>query len=61
MRSRCWRRITTCSAASGGENCIHILRAEGLKIVHLGDLGCAADERRGIRGCDAIMASEAGC
>ena len=45
-----------------GENCIHILRAEGLKIVHLGDLGCRLTDEQAerIRGCDAIMAPAGG-
>lgn len=45
-----------------GENRIHILRAEGLKIVHLGDLGCRLTEEQAerIRDCDAIMAPAGG-
>ena len=45
-----------------GGNCIHILRAEGLKIVHLGDLGCRLTDEQAerIRGCDAIMAPAGG-
>ena len=45
-----------------GENLVHILRAEGLKIVHLGDLGCRLTDEQAerIRGCDAIMAPAGG-
>ena len=45
-----------------GENRIHILSAEGLKIVHLGDLGCRLthEQPERIPGCDAIMAPAGG-
>ena len=45
-----------------GEDRIHILRAEGLKVVHLGDLGCrlAPEQLERIAGCDAIMAPAGG-
>lgn len=45
-----------------GRNRVHILRAEGLKIVHLGDLGCRLTDEQleRIRGCDAIMAPAGG-
>lgn len=45
-----------------GENRIHILHAEGLKLVHLGDLGCRLTDEQleRIRGCDAIMAPAGG-
>ena len=40
-----------------GENLVHILRAEGLKIVHLGDLGRALtpEETERIADADALM------
>lgn len=40
-----------------GENTARIIRAEGLRLVHLGDLGCGltrAQEEK-ISGCDALM------
>ena len=45
-----------------GENRIHILKAEGLKLVHLGDLGCrlTPEQLERISGCDAIMAPAGG-
>ena len=45
-----------------GENRIHILKAEGLKLVHLGDLGCrlTPEQLERIAGCDAIMAPAGG-
>ena len=41
---------------------LETLRAEGLKIVHLGDLGCRLTDEQAerIRGCDAIMAPAGG-
>ena len=47
---------------SQGGNRIHILRAEGLKIVHLGDLGCRLTDEQAerISGCDAITAPAGG-
>ena len=40
-----------------GSNRIHILSAEGLRIAHLGDLGCAltAEEQKMLQGLDAVM------
>lgn len=40
-----------------GKNRIHIIGAEGMKIVHLGDLGCGlqSDELEKIKGCDLLM------
>ena len=40
-----------------GENTIHILRAEGLTVVHCGDLGHELSEEplEKIRGCDALL------
>ncbi len=40
-----------------GENTIHILRAEGLTVVHCGDLGHELGEEplEKIRGCDALL------
>ncbi|MBR5217989.1 MAG: MBL fold metallo-hydrolase [Oscillospiraceae bacterium] len=45
------------SGALRGENTIHILRAEGLTVVHMGDLGHRLDASavRRLRGCDALM------
>lgn len=45
-----------------GGNRLHIIRAEGLKLVHLGDLGCRlTDEQLArISGADAIMAPAGG-
>lgn len=40
-----------------GENTVRILRAEGLKVAHLGDLGCrpSPSQLERLRGCDALM------
>ena len=40
-----------------GENTIHILRAEGLTVVHCGDLGheLNEDQLAAVRGCDALL------
>ncbi|MBQ7488624.1 MAG: MBL fold metallo-hydrolase [Clostridia bacterium] len=40
-----------------GPNTIHILKAEGLTVVHLGDLGCALQEAQlaRIRHCDVLL------
>lgn len=40
-----------------GENTVHILRAAGLTVVHLGDLGHTLDEAQAakLRGCDALL------
>ena len=40
-----------------GENTIHILRAEGLTVVHCGDLGHELNEEQlaAVRGCDALF------
>ena len=40
-----------------GGNIIHILRAEGLTVVHCGDLGHALNETQlaAVRGCDALL------
>ena len=40
-----------------GENTIHILRAEGLTVVHCGDLGHELSEKplKKIKGCDALL------
>ena len=40
-----------------GENTIHILRAEGLTVVHCGDLGHELSEEplKKIKGCDALL------
>ncbi len=40
-----------------GGNTVHILRAEGLKIVHLGDLGCplTPEQKEKIAQADALM------
>ena len=46
-----------CQGALRGDNTVHIFRAEGMTVVHLGDLGCvltAAQEEK-ISGCDALM------
>lgn len=45
-----------------GGNRIHIIRAEGLKVVHLGDLGCCLDagQLEQLRGADAVMAPAGG-
>lgn len=43
--------------AKRGENTIHVLAAEGLRIVHLGDLGheLTDDQLAPLRGCDALL------
>ena len=40
-----------------GENSIHILRAEGLTLVHCGDLGheLSEEQLKKIKGCDALL------
>ena len=40
-----------------GENTIHILRAEGLTLVHCGDLGheLSEEQLKKIKGCDALL------
>ena len=40
-----------------GENTIHILRAEGLTLVHCGDLGHELSEKQlaAVKGCDALL------
>lgn len=40
-----------------GENNIHILRAEGLTVVHCGDLGheLSEEQLKKIKGCDALL------
>lgn len=40
-----------------GENTIHILRAEGLMVVHCGDLGheLSDEQLAAVRGCDALL------
>lgn len=45
-----------------GGNRIHILRAEGLKLVHMGDQGCrlTGEQLDRLRGCDAIMVPAGG-
>ena len=46
-----------CQGARRGDNTVHIFRAEGMTVVHLGDLGCAltAAQEEKISGCDALM------
>lgn len=43
--------------AKRGNNTIHILRAEGLKVAHFGDLGHYPTEEQmeKLRGCDAVL------
>lgn len=43
--------------AKRGENTVHILSAEGLKLVHLGDLGHAlsSEQLAAMRGCDLLL------
>ncbi|MBQ3373736.1 MAG: MBL fold metallo-hydrolase [Oscillospiraceae bacterium] len=43
--------------AKRGPNTIHILGAEGMRIAHLGDLGCALDEAQAeaLKGLDALL------
>ena len=40
-----------------GENAIHILRAEGMTLVHCGDLGHELSEKQlaAVKGCDALL------
>lgn len=40
-----------------GENAIHILRAEGMTLVHCGDLGHELNEEQlaAVKGCDALL------
>ena len=44
-----------CQGALRGDNTVHIFRAEGMTVVHLGDLGCAltAAQEEKISGCAA--------
>lgn len=46
-----------CGGALRGENTVHILRAAGLTLVHLGDLGHRLDEEQAerLRGCDVLF------
>ena len=46
-----------CQGALRGDNTVHIFRAEGMTVVHLGDLGCVltAEQEEKISGCDALM------
>lgn len=46
-----------CEGALRGENRVHILRAEGLTVVHLGDLGHSLTKEQAARlhGCDALL------
>lgn len=43
--------------AKRGPNTIHIFSAEGMKVVHLGDLGCELDETQtaALKGCDVLL------
>ena len=43
--------------AKRGPNTIHILNAEGMRIAHLGDLGCALSEAQAqaLKGLDALL------
>ena len=43
--------------AKRGANLIHIFSAEGMKVVHLGDLGCELNEEQiaSLRGCDVLL------
>lgn len=43
--------------AMRGENTIHLLRAEGLRVAHLGDLGHELSDSQlaPLRGCDALL------
>lgn len=45
------------SGAKRGKNTVHILRAEGLTVVHLGDLGhlLSDEQAQRIYGCDVLM------
>ena len=53
--------VDTChdekNGALRGENKVHLLRAGGLTVVHLGDLGHALSEEQAqtLRGCDALL------
>ena len=53
--------VATCHDEQGGalrgENTVHILRAAGLSVVHLGDLGHPLSEEQAapLRGCDALL------
>ena len=40
-----------------GKNLVHIFQAEGLRVVHLGDLGhlLSQEQARQIAGCDALL------
>ena len=46
-----------------GKNTMHVLRAEGLTVVHAGDLGHFPDASQlaAIRGCDALLLPVGGC
>ena len=43
--------------AKRGQNMMHILRAEGLTVVHCGDLGheLSEDQLAAVKGCDALL------
>ena len=53
--------VATCHDEKGGtlrgENTVHCLRAGGLSVVHLGDLGHLLSEEQtaALRGCDALL------
>lgn len=49
--------------AKRGTNKVHILRAEGVTAVHLGDLGhlLTPEQAEKIRGCDVLMIPVGGC
>ena len=40
-----------------GPNCIHILKANGMKVAHLGDLGCSlsAEQMELLKKTDALL------
>lgn len=46
-----------CGGSKRGNNTVHILRAEGLTLVHLGDLGHLLSEEQAaaLQGCDVLM------
>ena len=53
--------VATCHDEKGGalrgENTVHLLRAAGLSVVHLGDLGHPLEEEQAaaLRGCDVLL------
>ena len=60
------REVAACHDDQGGAlrgtNTIHVLAAEGLRVVHLGDLGheLSGEQLAPLRGCDALLITVGG-